>query len=146
MPVVALAGFPSHSSPFLPLGGCRIPPQARQHVLRPVHDPGSGEPPGRPGSGFPEPGSRKLLPRFRGRISALQVPSTRTKEHRAIATFKIGDVVILKSSSPTMTVTKTVGTTVDRHWFHGEGACHDAFPEVALVKFEAPKPLRYLFE
>ena len=60
-------------------------------------------------------------------------------------TFKVGDVVLLKSGGPEMTVTRlsNIGEeTIHTSWFGGRKLEHGGFPAAALVvaKEKASKP------
>lgn len=55
--------------------------------------------------------------------------------------FKPGDIVLLKSGSPKMTVNSVNGNTITCVWFVGTTCNKQAFNADALEPYVAPKPL-----
>lgn len=55
--------------------------------------------------------------------------------------FKPGDIVLLKSGSPKMTVNSVNGNTITCVWFVGTTCNKQAFNADALEAYVAPEPL-----
>lgn len=50
------------------------------------------------------------------------------------AQLKAGDVVVLNSGGPNMTVTKVESDVVTCQWFDGKKLCTEEFPATSLTK------------
>lgn len=70
------------------------------------------------------------------------IVSTGGSSVRLVAEFKAGDVAVLRSGGPNMTVLDQHGGAVDCRWMH-DGEVRDAtFPAAALVVQSAPPGAR----